>query len=48
VRSDQLGAGLTDVRQDFDIWNHKTYLEWPALADGPVGLYRRWARQFHA
>jgi hypothetical protein len=42
-------AYSADVRQDFAIWENKTYLERPALAegDGPVGLYRRWARQFY-
>lgn len=40
---------VSDVRQDFKIWNHKVYLTRPALADGdgPVGVYRRWARQFN-
>lgn len=35
--------------QDFPIWENKRYLERPALADGdgPIGLYRRWARQFY-
>ncbi|MEZ4393224.1 MAG: Rieske 2Fe-2S domain-containing protein [Polyangiales bacterium] len=39
---------VADVRQDFKIWNHKVYIPRPALADGdgPVGIYRRWARQF--
>lgn len=38
-----------DVMQDFPIWNHKQYITPPALAqgDGPVGAYRRWARQFY-
>jgi nitrite reductase/ring-hydroxylating ferredoxin subunit len=38
-----------DVEQDFLIWERKTYLTRPALADGdgPVGLYRKWARQFY-
>lgn len=38
-----------DVRQDFAIWQNKRYLERPALAhgDGPIGPYRRWARQFY-
>jgi nitrite reductase/ring-hydroxylating ferredoxin subunit len=42
-------AFAADVQQDVDIWNHKTLLERPALADGdgPVGLYRKWARQFY-
>ena len=38
-----------DAKQDFPIWENKRYLERPALAegDGPIGLYRRWARQFY-
>lgn len=38
-----------DVSQDFDIWTNKRYVHPPALAegDGPVGKYRRWARQFY-
>jgi nitrite reductase/ring-hydroxylating ferredoxin subunit len=38
-----------DVRQDFEIWNHKTFLSRPALADGdgPIGVYRKWVRQFY-
>jgi nitrite reductase/ring-hydroxylating ferredoxin subunit len=38
-----------DVSQDFDIWQHKIYVERPVLAtgDGPVFRYRRWARQFY-
>jgi nitrite reductase/ring-hydroxylating ferredoxin subunit len=39
-----------DVQQDFIIWEHKRYIHPPALAqgDGPIGAYRRWARQFYA
>jgi nitrite reductase/ring-hydroxylating ferredoxin subunit len=42
-------AYCDDVRQDFRIWEKKTFLSRPALADGdgPVGLYRKWARQFY-
>ncbi len=38
-----------DTKQDFDIWQHKRYLPRPALAkgDGPIGIYRRWTRQFY-
>jgi phenylpropionate dioxygenase-like ring-hydroxylating dioxygenase large terminal subunit len=38
-----------DVLQDFDIWRNKKYVHPPILAkgDGPVGQYRRWARQFY-
>jgi len=38
-----------DTRQDFEIWSHKRYVSPPVLAegDGPIGAYRRWARQFY-
>jgi nitrite reductase/ring-hydroxylating ferredoxin subunit len=38
-----------DVEQDFDIWRHKRHIERPALAlgDGPLGTFRKWARQFY-
>ncbi|UJR86856.1 aromatic ring-hydroxylating oxygenase subunit alpha [Sandaracinus amylolyticus] len=38
-----------DVGQDFEIWKNKRYVHPPQLAvgDGPVGTYRRWARQFY-
>lgn len=38
-----------DLQQDFEIWEHKRYIQPPALAagDGPVGKYRTWARQFY-
>ena len=38
-----------DVSQDFKIWQNRRYLTPPMLAegDGPVGKYRRWARQFY-
>lgn len=38
-----------DVSQDFKIWENKVYMDNPALAkgDGPVGRYRKWARQFY-
>ena len=38
-----------DVRQDLPIWRNKVYVNPPALAqgDGPVGQYRKWARQFY-
>lgn len=39
----------SDIERDFAIWEHKRYVHPPALAegDGPVGVYRRWARQFY-
>jgi nitrite reductase/ring-hydroxylating ferredoxin subunit len=44
-----LAGYAADVEQDFKIWEHKTYLPRPSLAegDGPVGLYRKWASQFY-
>jgi len=38
-----------DARQDHVIWGNKRYLSPPVLAegDGPIGAYRRWARQFY-
>jgi len=41
---------VRDVTQDLAIWNNKRYISPPALAlgDGPVGAYRKWARQFYA
>jgi nitrite reductase/ring-hydroxylating ferredoxin subunit len=37
------------AKADFPIWENKQYRERPALAvgDGPIGIYRRWARQFY-
>ncbi|MGB1316685.1 MAG: hypothetical protein ACPG5W_00690, partial [Flavobacteriales bacterium] len=39
-----------DVQDDFDIWNNKKYIMKPPLAkgDGPIALYRKWARQFYS
>jgi nitrite reductase/ring-hydroxylating ferredoxin subunit len=44
-----LSGAVHDVEQDFVIWRHKRYVQPPILAqgDGPVGRYRRWARQFY-
>jgi nitrite reductase/ring-hydroxylating ferredoxin subunit len=38
-----------DVRQDFDIWQNKKYVQPPLLVggDGPIGPYRRYCRQFY-
>jgi len=40
---------LADVSQDLQIWENKTYVHPPPLAqgDGPVGRYRTWTRQFY-
>jgi phenylpropionate dioxygenase-like ring-hydroxylating dioxygenase large terminal subunit len=39
-----------EVEQDLEVWNHKIFLEQPALAKGEqaVARYRSWARQFYA
>jgi nitrite reductase/ring-hydroxylating ferredoxin subunit len=39
-----------EVDQDLDVWNYKSYIESPPLAkgDGPIGIYRRWVRQFYS
>ena len=36
--------------EDTQIWEHKRYLDRPALADtdGPFLAFRRWAAQFYA
>jgi phenylpropionate dioxygenase-like ring-hydroxylating dioxygenase large terminal subunit/putative sterol carrier protein len=42
-------AFITDFPRDFPIWEKKAYLDRPLLVagDGPIGRYRRWARQFY-
>lgn len=42
-------AYVRDVKQDLPIWEHKRFIHPPRLADGdgPIGRYRRWARQFY-
>lgn len=44
-----LRAYRNEVEQDLQIWTHKRYVDPPVLAtgDGPVGLYRRWVKQFY-
>lgn len=43
-------AFTRDFARDFPIWENKAYVDRPLLAggDGPIGAYRRWARQFYA
>ncbi len=38
-----------DVSQDLPFWEGKVHLTRPALADGdgPIGAYRKWAKQFY-
>lgn len=42
-------AFCKEVEEDIPIWRRKAYVDPPALAggDGPIGEYRRWARQFY-
>jgi hypothetical protein len=42
-------AYVADVADDFDIWEHKRYLDRPIVVDGdgPIHRYRRWAKQFY-
>jgi hypothetical protein len=49
VRALYMRGFENDIGQDFDIWTHKGYAQRPALAknDGPIGLYRRYCRQFY-
>lgn len=37
------------LEQDIVIWEHKTYIDRPVLCDGdgPIGLFRKWVRQFY-
>jgi nitrite reductase/ring-hydroxylating ferredoxin subunit len=38
-----------EIGQDVDVWEHKAFVEPPALAkgDGPIAAYRSWAKQFY-
>jgi nitrite reductase/ring-hydroxylating ferredoxin subunit len=40
----------TDFVKDFPIWENKAYRAQPMLsdADGPIGTYRKWVRQFYS
>jgi len=42
-------AYKNDIEQDFLVWENKRFLAHPQLArnDGPIGLYRRYCRQFY-
>ena len=37
------------LEQDIPIWEHKQYMDPPVLCDGdgPIGLFRKWSRQFY-
>ena len=49
VASAAFGTFCDDVEADVPIWSTKRYADPPRLAegDGPIGRYRRWARQFY-
>ena len=49
IERQAFAAYVHDVEQDFVIWQHKEFVDRPALAqgDGPVVRYRRWAEQFY-
>lgn len=49
IRRGAFSGFAHDVKQDFDIWQNKKYVERPRLAtgDGPVVRYRKWTRQFY-
>jgi 3-ketosteroid 9alpha-monooxygenase subunit A len=38
------------LEQDIPIWEHKVYFDRPVLCDGdgPIGLFRKWSRQFYS
>ena len=43
-------AACKQIEQDIPIWENKIYVHPPVLVDGdgPIGLFRRWAKQFYA
>jgi len=49
IRSATLAVLCRDASEDIPIWSSRVHVERPALAkgDGPIGPYRRWARQFY-
>jgi nitrite reductase/ring-hydroxylating ferredoxin subunit len=44
-----IGEISRQLDQDIPIWEHKTQWERPVLCDGdgPIGLFRRWSKQFY-
>lgn len=44
----RVGFGY-DLSKDFPIWSNKKYVARPAICefDGPIGLFRKWVRQFY-
>ena len=49
VRAAVLEGLRHDVSQDIPYWHTKRHIERPLLAegDGPIGIYRRWCKQFY-
>ena len=41
--------GERQLGQDIPIWEHKVMKDRPVLCDGdgPIGLFRRWCKQFY-
>jgi hypothetical protein len=44
-----IGEIARQLDQDIPIWENKTQWERPVLCDGdgPIGLFRKWSRQFY-
>jgi hypothetical protein len=38
------------LEQDIPVWENKIFLARPLICDGdgPIGMFRRWARQFYS
>ena len=49
IQRGTLKGYCADLLADFEIWENKTYIDPPALAqgDGPVPAYRKYCRQFY-
>jgi phenylpropionate dioxygenase-like ring-hydroxylating dioxygenase large terminal subunit len=45
-----IGEVSRQLEQDIPIWEHKVYWDHPVLCDGdgPIGLFRKWCRQFYS
>ena len=45
-----IAESIRQMEQDIPIWENKRYLPRPMLcdSDGPIGAFRRWARQFYS
>lgn len=49
LRRPAIRTNAAFVAEDFPVWDSKCYISPPRLAhgDGPIGAFRRWARQFY-